>query len=439
MPSSSRSRWPERGSFAVDALLARFHERHRRLYTYALADRRSRSSRCGFGPGRRPRAPFNAGLPSTSRGRRPDARIPGGGVTSLAARGLEGPAPCIRPRRLGVGALLTGPAIVEQLRTPPRWCPPPGHAPNGVIAVGNPRAPRRPRGARWKPTATRRAGGVRSAGPGERRGDQSFRAPSARRRRTWRRSSSTQRCRRSFREKNDYFAGILARAPRRGGGTMVAAVRQSPSRESSSEQNPARTYHAAPRATPTGRATKKKRLATSSSLWFCVLSQDPRLPFFRGAGIPPAGGPGSSPSPKTLGPLLGHPAAIKMRAGSIPRPTRRRSSTKGIIVTRRAHLYREGRANDEGPFGSSCLTSRLPFPEIPQGDRQSALVWHALPARRSGACLELFRNTTAAFGAEKPVLAAWAPLRAAVPATGGGPSARPSSPPFPDGSPYWIS
>jgi N-methylhydantoinase A len=101
--------WPER-DLAVDRLIARFHERHRQLYTYAL-----------------PEAPVEiVTLRVAAAGRVRRFTLP-----SLDRRGRSRPRPvrrrvyfagagwtacrCLDREQLGVGAVVTGPAIVEQL------------------------------------------------------------------------------------------------------------------------------------------------------------------------------------------------------------------------------------------------------------------------------------------------------------------------------------
>src|SRR5439155_568714 len=101
--------WPER-DLAVDALLARFHARHRRLYTYALAGAPVEVVSLRVTATGRERR-FT--LPSlerrgAARTRHPRRRVYFAGAGWKAC-------PCIDRERLGVGAVVTGPAIVEQL------------------------------------------------------------------------------------------------------------------------------------------------------------------------------------------------------------------------------------------------------------------------------------------------------------------------------------
>jgi N-methylhydantoinase A len=100
--------WPERG-LAVDALLARFHDRHRQLYTYALPDAPVEIVTLRVAAAGRVRR-FT--LPSLPRRRAASTRPPrrrvhfaGAGWTSC---------PCLDRDQLGAGAVVRGPAIVEQ-------------------------------------------------------------------------------------------------------------------------------------------------------------------------------------------------------------------------------------------------------------------------------------------------------------------------------------
>ncbi|HEV8583807.1 MAG TPA: hydantoinase/oxoprolinase family protein [Methylomirabilota bacterium] len=101
--------WPAR-ALAVDALVERFHERHRRLYTYALPDApveivtlrvaaTGRVRRFTLAPLGRRRA---------ARGRPPRRRV------FFAGTGWRD-CPCVARETLGAGAVVRGPAIVEQL------------------------------------------------------------------------------------------------------------------------------------------------------------------------------------------------------------------------------------------------------------------------------------------------------------------------------------
>ena len=120
--------WPER-DLDLDALLARFHARHRQLYTYALADAPVEIVTLRLAAAGRVRR-FT--LPSLPRRRMAAARpprrrvhFPGAGWTMC---------PSVDRERLGVGAVVTGPAIVEQPDT--TTVVPPGHRAR-VDRVGN--------------------------------------------------------------------------------------------------------------------------------------------------------------------------------------------------------------------------------------------------------------------------------------------------------------
>ena len=120
--------WPER-DLDLDALLARFHARHRQLYTYALADAPVEIVTLRVSAAGRVRR-FT--LPSLPRRRMAAARpprrrvhFPGAGWTMC---------PSVDRERLGVGAVVTGPAIVEQPDT--TTVVPPGHRAR-VDRVGN--------------------------------------------------------------------------------------------------------------------------------------------------------------------------------------------------------------------------------------------------------------------------------------------------------------
>ena len=101
--------WPER-DLTVDALIAGFHERHRRLYTYALADAPVEIVTLRVAAAGRVRRFTLPRLGRRNPSRAPSARrrvyFAGGGWTAC---------PCIERERLGVGAVVRGPAIVEQL------------------------------------------------------------------------------------------------------------------------------------------------------------------------------------------------------------------------------------------------------------------------------------------------------------------------------------
>jgi N-methylhydantoinase A len=120
--------WPER-DLAVDALVARFHARHRQLYTYALAEApveivTLRVSAAGRVRRFRP--------PSLDRRRARPTHPPRRRVY-FAGAGWKA-CPCIDRERLGAGAVVRGPAIVEQPDT--TTVVPPGHHAR-VDRIGN--------------------------------------------------------------------------------------------------------------------------------------------------------------------------------------------------------------------------------------------------------------------------------------------------------------
>jgi N-methylhydantoinase A len=120
--------WPER-ALAVDPLVARFHERHRRLYTYALEDAQVEIVTLRVAAAGRVRR-FT--LPTLARRgaappRPPRRRVHFAGVGWTAC-------PCLDRERLGVGAQVRGPAIVEQPDA--TTVVPPGHRAR-VDRVGN--------------------------------------------------------------------------------------------------------------------------------------------------------------------------------------------------------------------------------------------------------------------------------------------------------------
>jgi N-methylhydantoinase A len=120
--------WPER-DLSVDALIARFHERHRQLYTYSLADAPVEIVTLRVAAAGRVRR-FT--LPSLDRRGAGRAQHPRRRVY-FAVAGWKA-CPCIDRERLGVGAVVRGPAIVEQLDT--TTVVPPGHRAT-VDRVGN--------------------------------------------------------------------------------------------------------------------------------------------------------------------------------------------------------------------------------------------------------------------------------------------------------------
>jgi N-methylhydantoinase A len=120
--------WPER-DLGVAPLVARFHERHRQLYTYALADAPVEIVTLRVAAAGRVRR-FT--LPSlerraAARTRPPRRRVHFAGAGWTAC-------PCVDRERLGAGAVVAGPAIVEQLDT--TTVVPPGHRAT-VDGVGN--------------------------------------------------------------------------------------------------------------------------------------------------------------------------------------------------------------------------------------------------------------------------------------------------------------
>ena len=126
--------WPER-ELEIAPLLARFHERHRRLYTYALAEAPVEIVTLRVAAAGRVR---RFSIPSldrrgSTRGRAAQRRVYFAGAGWKAC-------PCIERDRLGVGAVVAGPAIVEQLDA--TTVVPPGHratvdrAGNLVIRTG---------------------------------------------------------------------------------------------------------------------------------------------------------------------------------------------------------------------------------------------------------------------------------------------------------------
>ena len=121
--------WPER-DLAVDALVARFHARHHQLYTYALADAPVEIVTLRVAAAGRVRG-FT--LPSLARRSAAPTRHPRRRRVHFAGLGWKA-CPCLDREQLGVGAVVTGPAIVEQLDT--TTVVPPGHRAR-VDRVGN--------------------------------------------------------------------------------------------------------------------------------------------------------------------------------------------------------------------------------------------------------------------------------------------------------------
>ncbi|HEY7652508.1 MAG TPA: hydantoinase/oxoprolinase family protein [Methylomirabilota bacterium] len=120
--------WPERG-LDVDALLARFHARHRQLYTYALADAPVEIVTLRVAAAGRVRRftlpPLARRGAAATRPPRRRVHFAGAGWTAC---------PCLDREGLGVGGVVTGPAIVEQPDT--TTVVPPGHRAR-VDRVGN--------------------------------------------------------------------------------------------------------------------------------------------------------------------------------------------------------------------------------------------------------------------------------------------------------------
>jgi N-methylhydantoinase A len=101
--------WPER-DLAVDALVARFHERHRQLYTYALPEAQVEIVTLRVAAAGRVRRFALPPLDRRGRARTPPSRR----RVYFAGAGWK-TCPCLDRGGLGVGAVVTGPAIVEQL------------------------------------------------------------------------------------------------------------------------------------------------------------------------------------------------------------------------------------------------------------------------------------------------------------------------------------
>ena len=101
--------WPERG-LAIEPLLARFHERHRQLYTYALPEAPVEIVTLRVAAAGRVRR-FR--IPSLER-RGPARARPSRRRVFFAGAGWK-TCPCVERDQLGAGAMVTGPAIVEQL------------------------------------------------------------------------------------------------------------------------------------------------------------------------------------------------------------------------------------------------------------------------------------------------------------------------------------
>jgi N-methylhydantoinase A len=103
--------WPE-ARLSVEALIARFHARHRQLYTYALTEAPVEIVTLRVAAAGRVRR-FT--VPSLDRRRHARAR-PARRRVYFAGSGWIA-CPCVDRADLGVGAVVAGPAIVEQLDT----------------------------------------------------------------------------------------------------------------------------------------------------------------------------------------------------------------------------------------------------------------------------------------------------------------------------------
>ena len=101
--------WPER-DLAAAPLLARFHARHRQLYTYALPEAPVEIVTLRVAAAGRVRRFTLPPLDRRGTRREPAARR----RVYFAGAGWKA-CPCVDRERLGVGAVVTGPAIVEQL------------------------------------------------------------------------------------------------------------------------------------------------------------------------------------------------------------------------------------------------------------------------------------------------------------------------------------
>jgi N-methylhydantoinase A len=101
--------WPER-DLAMPPLLARFHERHRQLYTYALPDAPVEIVTLRVAAAGRAR---RFSLPPLGRGRAPARQRRTRRVYFTGAGWIA--CACLEREQLGAGAVVTGPAIVEQL------------------------------------------------------------------------------------------------------------------------------------------------------------------------------------------------------------------------------------------------------------------------------------------------------------------------------------
>jgi N-methylhydantoinase A len=104
--------WPER-NLAIDPLIARFHARHERLYTYALPDAPVEIVTLRVAASGRVRR-FALPEERASRARRDRRPRVTRRRVYFAGRGWTD-CPCVDRETLGTGAVVNGPAIVEQL------------------------------------------------------------------------------------------------------------------------------------------------------------------------------------------------------------------------------------------------------------------------------------------------------------------------------------
>jgi N-methylhydantoinase A len=101
--------WPE-ANLSVEALIERFHARHRQLYTYALTDAPVEIVTLRVAAAGRVR---RFAIPAAAR-RSVGRAQPTRRRVYFAGAGWK-PCPCIQRDELGAGAVVRGPAIVEQL------------------------------------------------------------------------------------------------------------------------------------------------------------------------------------------------------------------------------------------------------------------------------------------------------------------------------------
>ncbi|HYE94423.1 MAG TPA: hydantoinase/oxoprolinase family protein, partial [Terriglobales bacterium] len=101
--------WPER-DLSIEAAIARFHARHRQLYTYALTDAPVEIVTLRVAATGRVRR-FT--IPTLGRRQPPKGRPPRRRVFFAGAGWRD--CPCVDRETLGAGAVVAGPAVVEQL------------------------------------------------------------------------------------------------------------------------------------------------------------------------------------------------------------------------------------------------------------------------------------------------------------------------------------